>query len=137
MPLSGPRSGRPSMTDRVASLRVTRGRILPRCPLQLARAVRPFEAGPWVVVGIQRLLRRAAVRAPSGFVLRFWTPGPRRLDPRRLAGLLGVVRRPRGVALALYLVARAELQQRLERPAGLVDPLGRIAPCGHEARDCG
>ena len=52
---------------------------------------------------------------------------PRRLDARRLAGLLGVVRRPRRVAQALRLVALAQLEQRLERPDRVVDPGARVA----------
>ena len=58
----------------------------------------------------------------------------RRLDPRRLAGLLGVVRRPRGVAQALGLVARAQLEQRLERPDRVVDAGARVADRGEPRR---
>ncbi len=45
----------------------------------------------------------------------------RRLDAWRLAGLLGVVRRPRSVAEPVGLVPLDELEQRLEREGALVD----------------
>ena len=51
----------------------------------------------------------------------------RRLDARRFAGLLRVVRWPRGVAQALGLVAGAQLQERLERADRLVDAGPRVA----------
>ena len=50
---------------------------------------------------------------------------PRRLHARRLARLLGVVRRPRRVAQALRLLPGRELEQRLERAGLLVDPACR------------
>ena len=51
------------------------------------------------------LRRRAATLATARLVLGLRPPRARRLDARRLAGLLGVVRRPRRVAQALRLVA--------------------------------
>ena len=55
------------------------------------------------------LRRRATAFAATRLVLGLRSPRLRRLDARRLAGLLGVVRRPGGVALTLGFVALAEL----------------------------
>ena len=81
------------------------------------------------------LRRRPAGLATARLVLGVGTPLARRLDAWRLAGLLGVVRRPRGVALALRLVPLRQLEQRLQRADRLVDPAPRVAdpgePLGH------
>src|SRR6516225_11917607 len=46
---------------------------------------------------------------PAG---RVWLAGAAGRDPGRLAGLLGVDRRPRGVGQAVLLVAGGQVQQR-------------------------
>ena len=76
-------------------------------------------------------LERDAGRPGVGSAL-----APRRLDARRLAGLLGVVRRPGRVALAFGLLAGRQLQQRLERPRARVDAGVPVAH-GSEARGHG
>src|SRR6266850_3294891 len=43
------------------------------------------------------------------------------LDPRRLARLLAVVRRPGGVAHSFFLLARRQLEQLLQRSSMLID----------------
>ena len=70
---------------------------------------------------------RPARLAAPGLVLGRRAARLRRLDPWRFAGLLRVVRRPRGVAQALGLVAGAQLQERLERADRVVDPGARVA----------
>src|SRR5207247_2130384 len=70
---------------------------------------------------------RAATLAATRIVFGLWAPRPRRLDARRLTGLLGVVRRPGRVAQALRFVTLAQLEQRLERPDRVVDPGARAA----------
>ena len=58
----------------------------------------------------------------------------RRLDARRLALLLRVVGRPRGVAQALGLVAGAELEQPVERADGVVDAGAGVATLAEQRR---
>ena len=55
-------------------------------------------------------------------------------DARRLAGLLRVVRRPRRVALALGLLPRRQLEERVERAGLLVDPRVAVADRGEARR---
>src|SRR5579875_1244814 len=59
---------------------------------------------------------------------------PARSDPRRLAGLLGVFRWPRGVGKARGALARRELEQGIERLQRRGHPCPRIAPFGKATR---
>ena len=61
-------------------------------------------------------------------------PALRRLDPRRLPGLLVVVRRPRGVRQAGRLVLLGQAQQRLQRPGRLVHAVPRVTEPGEPLR---
>src|SRR4051812_14583249 len=54
-------------------------------------------------------------------------PPPRRLRAHRLVLALRVVRRPRRIRLARGLLARRQLEQRVQRAARLVDARVRIA----------
>ena len=72
----------------------------------------PLEAGE----GIAFLARTADLdeRLGRGSTLR-------RCHPRRLAGLLPVVGRPRGIAQTFSFLTRRELEQRLQRRGGGID----------------
>src|SRR3954471_8656576 len=77
--------------------------------------------GSPLLLGREALLHGRAVLLALGFglgrvVLRRGAALLRGLDPRRLAGLLPVVRWPGRVALALGLVPARQLEQGLERP---------------------
>src|SRR5262245_38046036 len=91
---------------RLAASGRRRARTLP-CGRQAGIAVagrhsrRPLRGDLW---------RRPAADAAPFLVFALRPPRLRRLDPRRLPLLLRVVGRPRGVALALRLVAGAQLQ---------------------------
>src|SRR5687767_10669730 len=115
-----------------------------RLPPPRRRRARALPLGRETGVGITgcdgggalggHLRRRPTGDAPTGLVLGLRTALPRRLDAGRLARLLGVVRRPRRIAESLRLMTGAQLQQRLERSDGLVDPRSGIAARGIQRR---
>ena len=82
----------------------------------------------------RHLGRRTAGFPATRRVLRRLPTRTRRLDARRLPGLLRVVRRPRCVALPLCLVPVAQLQQRVERADRRLDTRSRVADRGKARR---
>ena len=123
-----------SMTGhaRPAAARRCRARALPlgrQAGVRVARGDRRRTC-------LRHLGRRAAVHAAAR-VLAVCPTLPRRLDPRRLALLLRVVGRPRGVALAFRFIAGGQLQQRVKGAGGRIDPGPGIAPRGIDRRHGG
>src|SRR2546421_11114138 len=85
----------------------------------------PLESGQGIVLSLrasdfdQRILRRTPAR---------W------LDPRRFAGLLLVVGRPRRISQPIALVALRQLEERRERARMQVDARVTIADAGEARR---
>src|SRR5262249_7893969 len=96
-------------------------------PLQLGPES-PLERGP-VLLPLRLGLRGGVVLGRAALA--------RRLDPRRLALLLPVVRRPRRGALALGLVLPPQLAERRQRADRSIDPRAGIADLGEPRRDRG
>ena len=84
------------------------------------------------------LRRRSAPGPAPGGIVPIRPTLPRRLDPRRLPGLLRVLGRPRRVAQALGLVSGGELKQGVQGPHRAIDPGPGITPlpeqCGHRGQ---
>src|SRR5262249_41415997 len=91
-----------------------------------------LEPGEGVVLlrGTRDLNERLGGDAPSGGASLF----PRWGDARRLARLLGIVRRPGRVAEALGLLLRRPLEERVARPGMIVDAGMAVADAGEACR---
>ena len=121
-----------------------RRRTSPRAgsTIQSSRAAASLRSGSYGI-GLARRRRsrgrtarsRASRRpSPRGLIDRQSFFAPARLHPLRLALLLAEVRRPRGVAEALGLVAVGELEQRVERVVDVVDRRRGVAALGEPRR---
>jgi hypothetical protein len=95
------------------------------------------ETGQYLVArsGARDLDQRLRWRTPAGRRRRR-ALALRRLHARRLAVLLRVVRRPRGVALPFGFVLRRQLEQRVERARMVIDVGMAIAGCRSATASC-